>query len=119
MEQNTKEKSDKEYIKISKEEFEEIYNTVNMAIDTLLIRNNELRDAYDTLAKLKGILERVLKKSLQAKLDEAKYNIDYTRSSLIAIYSYLSKLKGETLNNIKRRQIDKNQQSSKDIEDED
>jgi len=98
----------KEYIQISKEDFKKIYSTINKIIDILFINDNDLRKTYDILAKLKGILERVLKKSLQAKLDEAKYNIDYTRSSLIAIYSQLSELKGETLDKIKREQIDKN-----------
>jgi len=117
MEQDTKEKAKDEYIKISKNDFEKIYNTVDMITDTLLIRINELRDAYDILAKLKGIFERILKKSLQIKLDESKYKIDYARSSLITIYSFSSELKAEILDKIKREQIDKSQQNSKDKKD--
>jgi len=105
-------------IKISKEDFERIYNTLNMITDTLFIRINELRDAYDTLAKLKSILERILKKPLQIKLDESKDKIDYVRSSLITIYSFSSELKGEILDKIKREQIDKSQQNSGDKKDE-
>jgi hypothetical protein len=119
MGQDTKERSDKEYIKISKEDFEKIYNTVNMTIDTLLLRIYELRDAYDILTKLRGILERILKKSLQIKLDESRYKIDYVRSSLISIYSLSSELKGEILDKIKKEQIDKSQQNSRDKKDED
>jgi hypothetical protein len=102
------EQDKKETITISKEDFEKIYNTIDMIRDTLVTRNNELRDAYEILAKLEGILGRILKKSLQTKLDKAKYNIDYTRSSLIAIYSHLSELREGTLDKIKREQIDKN-----------
>jgi len=119
MRQDAKEETNNEYVKISKEDFKKIYNEVNTIIDTLLIRNDELRDAYDTLAKLKGILERILKKSLQIKLDEAKYKIDHTRSSLIAIYSFLSELKEDFLDKIKKEQIDKSQQNSGDKKDED
>jgi len=119
MEQDIKEKADKEYIKISKEDFEKIYKAVDLTKEDLLRKSNELLEAYDALVKLTGILERVLRDSLQAKFNETKYNIDHARFTLIEIYSYLNKLIEEILDKIKREQIDKNQPNSEDIKDED
>ena len=96
-------------IKISKEDFEKIYEAINLAEEDLLRNSYELLEAYDALVKLTGVLERILKDSLQAKFNEAKYNIDHVRFTLIEIYSYLSKFKEETLDKIKKEQIDKKQ----------
>ena len=98
----------KEYIQIPKEDFEKIYNTINQIKEELYRENDKLLRAYDILVKSKGILERVIKKSILAELEEAKYNIDYTRNILIYSYSYLNKLIDEDLDKIKRKQNDKN-----------
>ena len=98
----------KEYIQISKEDFEKIYNTINQIKEELYRENDKLLRTYDILVKLKGILERIIKKSILAELEEAKYNIDYTRNILIYSYSYLNKLIDEDLDKIKRKQNDKN-----------
>ena len=98
----------KEYIQISKEDFEKMYNTINQIKEELYRENDKLLRAYDILVKSKGILERVIKKSILAELEEAKYNIDYIRNILIYSYSYLNKLIDEDLDKIKRKQNDKN-----------
>jgi len=98
----------KEYIQISKEDFEKIYEAINLTKEELLRNSYELLEAYDALVKLTGVLERILKDSLQAKFNEAKHNIDHVRFTLIEIYSYLNKLMEENLDKIKREQIDKN-----------
>ena len=99
----------KEYIQISKEDFEKIYEAINLTKEELLRNSYELLEAYDALVKLTGVLERVLKDPLQAKFNETKHNIDHVRFTLIEIYSYLSKLIEENLDKIKREQIDKKQ----------
>ena len=98
----------KEYIQISKEDFEKIYNIINQIIEDLYRENDKLLRTYDILAKLKGILEKVIKKSILAELEEAKYDIDHTRRILAYSYSYLNKLMEENLDKIKREQIHKN-----------
>jgi len=98
----------KEYIQIPKEDFEKIYNTINQIKEELYRENDKLLRTYDILVKSKGILERVIKKSILAELEEAKYNIDYIRNILIYSYSYLNKLIDEDLDKIKRKQNDKN-----------
>jgi len=98
----------KEYIQISKEDFERIYKTIDQIKEELYRESDKLLRTYDILAKLKGILERVIKKSILAELEGVKYDIDHTRNVLIYSYSYLNKLMEESLDKIKRKQIDKN-----------
>ena len=98
----------KEYIQISKEDFERIYKTIDRIKEELYRESDKLLRTYDILAKLKGILERVIKKSILVELEVVKYDIDHTRNVLIYSYSYLNKLMEDSLDKIKRKQIDKN-----------
>jgi len=97
----------KEYIQISKEDFEKLHSLIMEFGEILYRKNDELREIYESLTKIKTILEGVAKKKIRIELDEAKDNIDHIRYELIRSYSYLNNLIEEILEKAKKEQIDK------------
>jgi hypothetical protein len=71
MGQDTREKSDKEYIKISKEDFEKIYEAVEILTDGLDAQYHTLKYVYYLLIEIEMKLDEVLNKKLIEKIDMA------------------------------------------------
>jgi hypothetical protein len=121
-ERDIKEKSDKEYVKISKEDLLRAYKATGKISSSILDSVNELKKAYKYLVKMEKILEDLLKKGLiqdpsaaEEYIDDliaAQNYIDRTRHRLIAGNAKFAADINETLGEIISKQV-------KDDEDED
>ena len=86
-------------VTISKEDFEEISKTIKAIKEFLLAKSEELDNVSNSLAKIRGALEKVLKKDLRIELSRINEDINRTKYDLIKVSSALNKLMEENLKN--------------------
>jgi hypothetical protein len=98
----------KEYIQISKEDFEKIYQTVEILTDGLDVQYHTLKYVYYLLVEIEMKLDGVLNKNLMEKLDMAISYIEDVKYDLEAYYKEQAKPSIKILKNIKKEQINKN-----------
>ena len=99
-------------IKISKEDFEEIYKAMEILTDGLDVQYHTLKYVYNLLVEIKEKVEGVLDERLIKELDMAISYIKDVKFDLEAYYKERVKPSMEILKKIKKEQI-------KDDEDED
>ena len=105
MEQDTKEKSNKEYINISKEDFEKIYMAIEILTDGLDVQYHTLKYVYYLLAEIEMDLDEVLNKKLTKKFDMAISYIEDVKYDLEVYYKERVKPSMEILKKVKKEQI--------------
>jgi len=101
------ENSQKEYIQISKEDFEKIYKAIEDIIDIVQKNTIGLKEAYDIISEREGLLKKVLNKRIIKDLNLVKENIDKVRSFLTVYIANLNIIKTNILEKAKKEQIDK------------
>ena len=98
----------KEYIQISKEDFEKIYKTLNRVLKFLKDDYNDLKIANEILNKREKILKKVINKNIIKDLNKARMYTRIIMLSLITHYVYLTEDIKKILKKAKKEQIDKN-----------
>ncbi len=73
----------KEYIQISKEDFEKMYKTLNKVLKVLKEDYNDLKFAYKILNKKEKILKNILNKNIVKDLNKARIYINIVMISSI------------------------------------
>jgi predicted aldo/keto reductase-like oxidoreductase len=92
----------KEYIQISKEDFEEIYRTINRVLKVLKKDYYDLKIAYEILNEKEKILENILNKDIIKDLYKAKTHTHIIMLSLITHYIDLNEDVKKKLINLKK-----------------
>ena len=105
-------------IKISKEEFEKIYEIIEYIIGSLDENIYNLDHSYKILIKLEGRLSGIIDKKILEKIKLMQNNVDLTKSLLIGYKLHLTDIYVDILEKVKKEQIGKGQQNSKDKNDE-
>ena len=95
----------KKYIKISKEDFEKIYKTLNKVMKILKDDYNDLKIAYEILNKKEKILKKILNKKIIKDLNKARIHINVTMMSLIIHNINLKEDIKNILEKVKKEQI--------------
>jgi len=98
----------KEYIQISKEDFEKIYKTLNRVLKFLKDDYNDLKIANEILNKREKILKKVINKNIIKDLNKARMYTRIIMLSLITHHVYLTEDIKKILKKAKKEQIDKN-----------
>ena len=110
MEQSTEgtQKTDKEYVQILKEDFEEVYEAVKILTDGLDVQYHTLEYVYKLLVQIELKLDEVLNKDLMKQLDMAISYIKDVKYDLEAYYKERVKPTMKILKKAKKEQINKN-----------
>jgi len=98
----------KEYIQISKEDFEKMYKTLNKVLKFLKDDYNDLKIANEILNKREKILKKVINKNIIKDLNKARMYTRIIMLSLITHHVYLTEDIKKILKKAKKEQIDKN-----------
>ena len=98
----------KEYIQISKEDFEKMYKTLNRVLKFLKDDYNDLKIANEILNKREKILKKVINKNIIKDLNKARMYTRIIMLSLITHHVYLTEDIKKILKKAKKEQIDKN-----------
>ena len=98
----------KEYIQISKEDFEKIYKTLNRVLKFLKDDYNDLKIANEILNKREKILKKVINKNIIKDLNKARMYTRIIMLSLITHHVYLTEDIKKILKKAKKEQINKN-----------
>jgi len=98
----------KEYIQISKEDFEKIYKTLNRVLKFLKDDYNDLKIANEILNKREKILKKVINKNIIKDLNKARVYTRIIMLSLITHHVYLTEDIKKILKKAKKEQINKN-----------
>jgi len=98
----------KEYIQISKEDFEKMYKTLNKVLKFLKDDYDDLKIAYEILKEKEKILEGILNKNIIKDLNKARMHVHLIMLSLITHHVYLTEDIKKILEKVKKEQNDKN-----------
>jgi DNA-directed RNA polymerase subunit F len=98
----------KEYIQISKEDFEKIYKTVDKIIKLLKDDSKDLETIYEILRKEGKNLRKIISKNTFLNLDTAARSVNNLKSTITFHYLDLLDVK-KILKKAKKEQIDKKQ----------
>jgi Pyruvate/2-oxoacid:ferredoxin oxidoreductase gamma subunit len=98
----------KEYIQISKEDFEKMYKTLNKVLKVLKEDYNDLKIAYEILNKKEKILENILNKNIIKDLNKVRIYTNIVMFSLVTHHIDLKEDIKRILEKVKKEQIDKN-----------
>jgi len=98
----------KDYIQISKEDFEKIYKAVEILTDGLDVQYHTLKYVFYLLSEIEMELDRVLNKKFIKKLDMAISYIEDVKYDLEVYYKEQVRPSMKILEEAKKEQIDKN-----------
>ena len=98
----------KEYIQISKEYFEKMYEIIEYTIRSLDENIYNLDHSYKILIKLEGKLGGIIGKRILEKIRLMQNDIGLTKSLLMGHKLHLTNIYIDILKKAKKEQIDKN-----------
>ena len=98
----------KEYVQISKEDFEKMYKTLNKVIKVLREDYKDLKIANEILNKRERILKKVINKDIIKDLNKVRIHTRLVMMSLITHHIDLTEDIKKILKKAKKEQIDKN-----------
>ena len=98
----------KEYIQISKEDFEKMYKTLNKVLKVLKEDYADLKIANEILNKRERILKKVINKDIIKDLNKVRIHTRLIMMSLVAHHIDLTEDIKKILKKAKKEQIDKN-----------
>ena len=98
----------KEYIQISKEDFEKMYKTLNKVLKVLREDYEDLKIANKIVNRREKILRKVLNKNIIKDLIKVRIHTRLVMISLVAHYIDLTEDIKKILKEAKKEQIDKN-----------
>jgi len=98
----------KEYIQISKEDFEKMYKTLNKVLKVLKEDYADLKIANEILNKRERILKKVINKDIIKDLNKVRIHTRLIMMSLVTHHIDLTEDIKKILKKAKKEQIDKN-----------
>jgi len=99
----------KEYIQISKEDFEKMYKTLNKVLKVLKEDYNDLKIANEILNKREKILKKVINKDIIKDLNKVRIHTRLVMMSLVTHHIDLAEDIKKILKRLKKEQFDKKQ----------
>ena len=99
----------KEYIQISKEDFEKMYKTLNKVLKVLKEDYEDLKITNQILNKREKILKKVLNKNIIKDLNKVRIHTRLIMMSLVTHHIDLAEDIKKILKRLKKEQFDKKQ----------
>ena len=99
----------KEYIQISKEDFEKMYKTLNKVLKVLKEDYADLKIANEILNKREKILKKVINKDIIKDLNKVRIHTRLVMMSLVTHHIDLAEDIKKILKRLKKEQFDKKQ----------